>query len=440
MYSLFNDEDWELQAPVKIGGKLTDYYQFVYVHFKNRGDFRDFKALIKDQITPNRGIYIENTARPNSKQDDPTLFNLDDISQEWEKHWKGMPEFYHKDLTPKYTSTVYFTSKEKRDYFSKVINQKLTDKTKSLWYPQAEIDSLADKCYISTDPQNPKYPIYIVSKGRWENTLTSKALDAIGVPYYVVIESHEYKNYRRYFSKDKLLILDQSYKDNYETCDDLGDSKSKGPGPARNFAWDHAILQGYARHWVMDDNIKGFFRFNRNLKVPVGDGTILRVMEDFVDRYKNIAMSGPNYFMFASRKTVMPALYFNTRIYSCNLIKNDTPYQWRGRYNEDTLLSLDILSGGLCTVEFNAFLQYKIRTQTIKGGNTDEFYAKEGTLPKSQMLANEYPNIAEVVWKWGRWHHHVDYSVFKRNELKRKEGVAPSNEPNEFGMQLQVVK
>ena len=38
---------------------------------------------------------------------------------------------------------------------------------------------------------NPKYPIYIVSKGRWETRLTSKALERICVPYQIVVEEQE---------------------------------------------------------------------------------------------------------------------------------------------------------------------------------------------------------------------------------------------------------
>ncbi len=48
----------------------------------------------------------------------------------------------------------------------------------------------------------------------------------------------------------------------------------------------------------MDDNINGFYRLNHNLKIQVSDGTIFQCMEDFVNRYNNISMAGPNYFMF----------------------------------------------------------------------------------------------------------------------------------------------
>jgi hypothetical protein len=194
---------------------------------------------------------------------------------------------------------------------------------------------------------NPQFPLYIPTKGRHKFMVTSKALTHLGVPHYLVVEPQQVDDYREAVETMGLsatvLEMDLSFKERYELCDDLGLSKSTGPGPARNFAWEHSIAEGHAWHWVMDDNIKSFYRLNRNLKVPVSDGTIFRCMEDFALRYENVAMAGPNYFMFASRKTKMPPFVANTRFYSCNLIRNDVPFRWRGRYNEDTILSLDML-------------------------------------------------------------------------------------------------
>ena len=53
---------------------------------------------------------------------------------------------------------------------------------------------------------------------------------------------------------------------------------------------------------------------------------------------------------------------------------------------------------------------------------TDKFYAKDGTYNKSAILAALHPDVAEVVWRYGRWHHHVDYSPFKDNKLKPVKG------------------
>src|SRR5581483_6046093 len=114
------------------------------------------------------------------------------------------------------------------------------------------------------------------------------------------------------------------------------------------------IAKGHTWHWVMDDNILYFMRFNHNLKVPVSDGAMFVAMEDFCLRYRNVAMAGPNYRMFVPRKrNDKPPYTLNTRIYSCNLIRNDVPYRWRGRYNEDTDLSLRMLKDKWCTILFN---------------------------------------------------------------------------------------
>jgi TET-Associated Glycosyltransferase len=283
---------------------------------------------------------------------------------------------------------------------------------------------------------NPRFPLYIVSKGRAETRLTSKALDAMRVPYHLVIESQEFDLYASFVDESKLLVLDPQYQRDYDTCDDLGDSKSKGPGAARNFAWAHAMSLGAPWHWGMDDNIRGFYRLYRNDKIDATDGTIFRCMEDFCLRYANVAMAGPAYDFMTKRKFKLHPIIFNTRIYSCNLIRNDVPFRWRGRYNEDTDLSLRMLKAGWCTFEFNAFLQRKAATQTIKGGCDKDFYAKEGTAPKSEMQVRLHPDCSRLVFKFGRIHHSVDYRRFAANKLVLRDDVVVPTGVNEYGMQL----
>jgi hypothetical protein len=202
----------------------------------------------------------------------------------------------------------------------------------------------------------------------------------------------------------------------------------------------------------MDDNIRYFYRLNRNVKAPVACGEVLTAMEDFCDRYKNVAMAGPNYYMFAPQKIKVPPFVLNTRIYSCNLIRNEVPFRWRGRYNEDTDLSLRMLKAGWCTVQFNAFLQGKMPTQTIKGGNTKEFYdaegkkvagekyARDGTLAKSKMQVAMHPDVSKLVWRFGRWHHHVDYRPFKDNPMVRRDDLPTPRGVNDYGMKLKPIK
>lgn len=285
----------------------------------------------------------------------------------------------------------------------------------------------------------PQFALYIPSKGRYKTRLTSDALTKMQCPHYIIVEAQEYDLYLAE-TKDNplvsLLELPEKYKQEYDCFDNLGLTKSTGPGPARNFAWDHSIENGHQWHWVMDDNIREFLRLYNNLKIRVLDGVFFRIQEDFCLRYKNVGMAGPNYRSFASQNSQVPAFVTNTRIYSCNLIRNDTPFRWRGRYNEDTDLSLRMLKAGWATVQFNAFLQDKLRTQVLGGGNTEEFYRHEGTLAKSQMQVDMHPDVSELVWRFGRVHHHVNYAPFKAIPLLFQDDYQKISGVNDYGMQL----
>ncbi len=270
---------------------------------------------------------------------------------------------------------------------------------------------------------NPKYPVYVISKGRWESRLTVKALVEKNIPFHVVIEPQEYDNYAAVIDPNKILVLPFS---------NLG----QGSIPSRNWVWEHSISTGAERHWILDDNIRDFFRMTNNIKYRLDSGTGFRCIEDFCDRYENVALSGMQYEMFAPRIQKHQPFILNTRIYSCILIKNDIPYRWRGRYNEDTDLSLRALKDGWCTVLFVTFLAKKIQTLTMKGGNTDELYKDNGRLQMATSLREQHPDVTTVRWKWNRWQHVVDYSRFKANKLILKDGIEISEGVNDYGMKL----
>lgn len=274
---------------------------------------------------------------------------------------------------------------------------------------------------------NPRWPIYILSKGRWESRMTSKALERIGVPYSIVVEPQEAERYKAVIDPAKVLVLPFS---------------DQGSIPTRNWIWDHARQSGAEWHWCVDDNIAWFARFNRNARIPVGSGTIFRAAEDFVNRYENVGQAGFQYWMFAVRRVGnMPPFYLNTRCYSCILLRNDIDYQWRGTFNEDTDLSLQLLSDGWCTILFNAFLCHKQATMSMKGGNTERYlglaklaaadgYEGDGRTHMARELAERWPDIVKVTTKWGHDQHQVDYSGFANNRLIRKPGVEiPDGDP-----------
>jgi hypothetical protein len=273
---------------------------------------------------------------------------------------------------------------------------------------------------------NPRFPVYIISKGRWERRQTSKTLESMGCPYRIVVEPSEHEEYKRVIDPKKILVLP-------------GDFSELGQGgvPARNWVWEHSIKEGHDWHWILDDNIESVERFNNNLKIKCLTPAPFYVIEDFVLRYENVAQAGMNYALFCPASEARPPIKFNTRIYSCILIKNSLKHRWRGRYNEDTDLSIRIMKDGLVTVLFNAFLIGKRATQTQGGGNTDTVYnTGDNRLAFAQSLADQHPDVARVSKRCGRWHHYVDYRPFARNVPIRRKDYQVREGTNNFGMVL----
>mgnify|MGYP003116803813 FL=1 len=49
----------------------------------------------------------------------------------------------------------------------------------------------------------PKYPIYIISKGRWERRQTVKTMEFTNTPYKIVVEPKEYNDYANVIDEKK---------------------------------------------------------------------------------------------------------------------------------------------------------------------------------------------------------------------------------------------
>jgi hypothetical protein len=374
-----------------------------------------------------------------------SLFKDNDTLNDWKNEWVNMPEYNNinkppPEITAKFKFRNYddyemFKEKIKKYLYNdeKVFDGQQKINEKQAWFPLREKDR---KYYYLSKGQytKPRFPIYIVSKGRWERNPTSKMLKKMNVPFFIIVEKQEYENYLSLVDKKQILILPQKYKDNYDRFWKNNDKRT-GSGAARNYAWEHSIENGYKWHWVLDDNIESFERYNNNKKIRVYDGSIFYVSEDFALRYENLAIAGLQYANFMPHSEFRPPYKLNTRIYSCLLIRNDIPYRWRGIYNEDTDLCIRVLKDGWATVLFNAFLQGKRATGTVQGGNTKELY-QNGTLDKSKMLFDMHPDLVKMVTKFNRPHHFVNYKVFEKNKLIKKKHINIGNEINDFGLIL----
>ena len=74
------------------------------------------------------------------------------------------------------------------DMFRGVFSKEITEKTTYVYYPEPRKVKYRKKCYDSEELWLNKYPIYIVSKGRWETRYTSKCLEKFGLDYNIIIE------------------------------------------------------------------------------------------------------------------------------------------------------------------------------------------------------------------------------------------------------------
>ena len=270
--------------------------------------------------------------------------------------------------------------------------------------------------------KNPKYPVYIISKGRFDNPITAKSFLDNDIPFLMAIEPQEYDSYRK--NIPERFLIKTPFKN-------LG----LGSYPARNFCWDHSVEQGYKKHFIFDDNIRGFAILRKGIRqYDVNYLNCLNALADFTDKFENVAISGYNYEMFVTKNT-SKAFTINGHVYSGMLIKNDIPYRWRLKYNEDVDICLQVLDAKLCTILLNSFLIRKVSTTAkMKGGNQDELYQGnkfEKKVLKSKSLEMVWPQYVKTVIKFNRPHHHVSWNKYFRHPLIKKKEIAILAEKNE---------
>jgi uncharacterized protein YegP (UPF0339 family) len=254
-----------------------------------------------------------------------------------------------------------------------------------------------------------KYPIYIISKGRYDVTLTANNLEQSGLDYYIAVEPQEYDLYVKKLTERRILKLPFS---------NLG----LGSYPARNFCWEHAMNLGYNYHWLFDDNIRFWMKWVDGKRRKIYDILpAIKYVELYADKtnYDILGFEVPNFVVKPPKK----AFKINCHVYSAMLIKNNLEYRWRLKYNEDVDLCLQVLHNGGTTASCVYYMATKVSTAAkMKGGNQTELY--KGNHPiknllKAKMLEAVWPQYAKTVIRFNRHHHLVDWKVFKKPILKQ---------------------
>lgn len=255
-----------------------------------------------------------------------------------------------------------------------------------------------------------EYPVYIISKGRAFNPLTANNFEKAGIDYLIAVEPQEAKEYEQALSKERILVL---------PFKNLG----LGSFPARNYCWEHAKQRGYKYHWLFDDNIIEWRKWVNGKRVKWHDiNSGLLFVERFVNQ-NNIDIGGfeePNFSVKPPKKPFKQ----NCHVYSAMLIRNDLPYRWRLKYNEDVDLCLQVLHNGGSTASCVYYLANKVSTaNNMKGGNQTELYKgndPKKALLKAKMIEKVWPQYAKTVIRFNRFHHLIDWKVFNKKERKLK--------------------
>lgn len=248
-----------------------------------------------------------------------------------------------------------------------------------------------------------KYPIYIISKGRHEKTLTADNFEKSGLDYFIAVEPQEYEQYCKKLGEKRVLKLPFS---------NLG----VGSYPARNFCWEHSKSLGAKYHWLFDDNILFWMKWINGKRRKIESlNEALRYVESFVEK-NNITIGGfeePNFVVKPPKR----AFKINCHVYSAMLIKNNIPFRWRLKYNEDVDLCLQVLHNGGSTASCIYYMANKVSTaDKMKGGNQTELYkgnSPEKNLLKAKMLEAVWPQYTRTVIRFNRHHHLVNWRVFK---------------------------
>ena len=279
--------------PPKPIQKDTSYPFKLNVHTWTRGDTdllaktlgmklqSDEKSVTfqgKSQTKPENCNFIE-------KRKDPLRKRTSHKDRIESQLWTDTVEFRQDGWVTYMSFKFIFPTEKSLMTFCRLVKQRVSLDTKAINFPQRK-PKVWKYHWVCRNPEvQPIYPMYIVSKGRGDSRLTSRCFERIRVPYYIVIEPQDYDEYSCVIDEEKILVLPFS-------------NHGDGPGRARNWCWDHSMKNGFKRHWVFDDNISDFYRIYSNRRIPIGDGGMFRVCEEFADRFENVPVAGLNYDFF----------------------------------------------------------------------------------------------------------------------------------------------
>lgn len=213
----------------------------------------------------------------------------------------------------------------------------------------------------------PRYPIYVVSYGRYDlRDHTIDALQEMGVEYHICVQEREKELYEQHSKKygwtGKIITSENT---------------DKGSSKQRNTCIEDSIKNGYKKLWLLDDNMTGWYYFNMLQITRINHPYVFTHLEDISDNIKEpVGIISHCYTFDVRANDLRNPIQVNTKNYSSCLIDTEIckDIRFRLQYNEDIDFTLRVLEKGIKTIGLNIFLAGKKATKTVKGGNTDSIY------------------------------------------------------------------
>lgn len=272
-------------------------------------------------------------------------------------------------------------------------------------------------------------PLYVLSLGRYKYNDTYKSLKSMGCKNIkVFVEPFEYKLYLKVIPANELVKLPKDYH-----------LLKEGGKHVRNFIHIYSKLynRDKEKYWLLDDNIDGFYFFQDNIKYECLTGFCFYYVEKFMNKWKNSYLGGMGYSSdICEIEKSKPCIVKNSKVYSCFLINNDITNViegelWKGKYNEDIILCIELLKKGYPTFTTNMFLCNKLSTGNRKGGNQVNLYKdtkeKSWDYIKTDYLLKFFPLLSgEDTIRFSdrrgkKYHHYINWNNINKNlELIRK--------------------
>ena len=235
----------------------------------------------------------------------------------------------------------------------------------------------------------PKYPIYVVSYGRYDlRNHTIDALQEMGVEYHICVQEREKELYeqhsKQYGWTGKIITSPNT---------------DQGSSQQRNTCLEHSKQNDHKKFWLLDDNMTGWYYFNMLEITRINHPYVFTHLEDISDNIQEPLGVISHCYTFDVRvNDLRNPLQINTKNYSSSLIDTEVcgDIRFRLQYNEDIDFTLQVLERGIKTIGLNIFLAGKKATKTIKGGNTDSIY--KDVSQKDDKMSDKFNCLYET-WK-----------------------------------------